>query len=644
MAVHSGKKTILVVDDNPFNRELIAAAAAGSACQCEQAENGREALAKVKARNFSLIFMDLLMPGMDGFETVRQIRALGIATPIIALSALSMKRDKERALEIGCNAFVAKPIDLKSLRAIIADHLAGQPDGDVSAPGAVQTAARTSFDFSRYRMLFVEEDRQRAAGHISTLRHFGFTLRHAETCSQALDLLHADPAAVDIIVSNLYTSGIDAMGMLAMVRRQYPDVLVFIYTEKYNPDMYQLAMQQGADGIFPESILDGPAVGMIESALYRRQQPSAMPGADLSGQLRQAQAQLIGFGCRESCRSCDLDFRSLHDAGGDIVRCRQFNRAGRCGFVLADIAGHDLASLYMSAVFLGILTSCWDACQNPASLLRVINAEFNKLGYAKSHVCVSAMLWDGPRRIMHIATAGNPGALLYERAADGHFSCRELEGGGMCLGLLPDHDLFGVSTVACTAESYIFMFSDGVEKETIQAAIAADAAMLQDGSAKGLCRRILKHVVDGQKDDMVLLAYYIPQPEQPCAPWYSFVSGYDGVDQACLWVADMLTPDRVPSGKDIDFILLAVRESLLNAVEHGNRLNPQAFVDLMVFSTPQRLVIEVSDEGPGFDLNQALAAATSDRQLGKRGLPAMRAVADSLTVAGGTVTMVFNGG
>ena len=188
MAVHSGKKTILVVDDNPFNRELIAAAAAGSACQCEQAENGREALEKVKARNFSLIFMDLLMPGMDGFETVRQIRALGIATPIIALSALSMKRDKERALEIGCNAFVAKPIDLERLRAIIAEHLAGQPDGDVSAPGAMQTAARASFDSSRYRVLFVEEDGQRAAGHISTLRHFGFTLRHVIVLCLAYNL------------------------------------------------------------------------------------------------------------------------------------------------------------------------------------------------------------------------------------------------------------------------------------------------------------------------------------------------------------------------------------------------------------------------------------------------------------------------
>ena len=642
MTLHSGKETILVVDDNPLNRELIVAAAESSACRCEQAENGREALEKVKEQFFSLIFMDLLMPGMDGFETVRRIRTMGIATPIVALSALSMKQDQDRALDVGCNAFVSKPIDLERIRDIIADYLTRQPDFDVLASGAIKTVARPSFDFSRRRMLFVEEDPQRAAVYIRAMRRFGFTLQHVATCSQALDRLYHDPAAVDIIISTLYTSGIDALGLLAMVRRQYPDVLVFIYTDKYDPDMYQLAMLQGADGIFPESILDGPAVGMIESALYRRQQQSVMSGPELSGQLRLAQAQLIGFGCEQPCLSCDLDFRSLRDAGGDIVRCRKFNRAGRCGFVLADIAGHDLPSLYMSAVFLGILTSCWDAYQQPASLLRVINAEFNKLGYTKSHVCVSAMLWDATRRTMHIATAGNPGALLYERAADGHFSFRELEGGGMCLGLLPDHDLICVSTVICPAESYIFMFSDGVEKQAIQAAIASDPSMLHGGTAKGLCSRILKHVVSAQQDDMVLLSYYIPQQGEPSPLCNSFVSGYDGVDRACSWAANILTPDRVPPGKDIDFILLVLREAMLNAVEHGNRHNPKAFVDVMVCMTPQRLVIEVSDEGQGFDLNHALAAATSDNQLGKRGLPAMRALADIMTVAGGTVTMVFN--
>jgi CheY-like chemotaxis protein/anti-sigma regulatory factor (Ser/Thr protein kinase) len=642
MNVDTENQTVLVVDDNPLNRELIVAAVESSACRCVQAENGREALEKVKAQAFSLIFMDLLMPGMDGFETVRHIRAMGVATPIVALSALSMKQDKERALAMGCNAFVSKPIDFQTLKDIITGQLARDTDGGISAPGAIRTAARPTFDFSQYRMLVVEEDRKRAAVHMRTMRHFGFSLQHIATCSQALDLLRADPAAVDIIVSNLYTSGIDAMGLLAMVRRQYPDVLVFIYTQKYDPDTYQLAMQQGADGIFPESILDGPAIGMIESALYRRQHESAICGAKLSGQLRQAHARLIGSECQASCRSCDIDFKSLHDAGSDIVCCRKFNRAGRCGFVLADIAGHDLPSLYMGAVFLGILTSCWSAYQHPTGLLRVINAEFIKLGYTKSHVCVSAMLWDGPRRTMHIATAGNPGALLYERAADGQFSCRELDGGGMCLGLLPDHDLICASTVICPAESYIFMFSAGVKKEAIQSAIAVDPALLHGASAKGLCRRILKHEVLDRQDDTVLLAYYMPQPEKPVAPCFSFLSGYDGIDRACAWAAGVLTAEGVPPGKDADFILLALREAMLNAVEHGNRRNPNAFVDVAIHGMPQRLVIEVSDGGPGFELEQALAAAIQESPLGKRGLPAIRGLADSLVVEGGTVTMVFN--
>jgi len=641
MTQHSENQAILIVDDSPFSRALIVAAAEDCACSCEQAENGREALEKVKVRDFSLIFMDMLMPGIDGFETVRQMREMGVSAPIIALSALCMKQDKERALELGCNAFVPKPVDLAKLRAIITEHLSQQSGRVLSPHVAFPTIARPQFDFSRYRMLLVEEDSNSAEAHSRSLRHFGFNLRHVATCTEALDLLHADPAAADIIVSNLYTSGIDALGMLAIIRRRYPDVLVFIYTHTYNPDMYQLAMQQGADGIFPEAILEGSAIGMIESALYRRRQSTAV-GPVLSGQLRQAQANLISFGCDPPCSSCELDFKSLLDAGGDIVRCRKFNRAGRCGFVLADIAGHDLASLYMGAVFVGILTSCWDTCQQPSDLLRVINAEFIKLGYSKSHVCVSAMLWDALRRTMHIATAGNPGALLYERAADGTFISRELAGGGMCLGLLKDIDLMSVKTFACPAESYLILFSDGIEKEAVQDVLAAEQALLHDGTAKGLCSRILKRAVSLQQDDMALLSYYIPPPHKPAVPCYSFHSTYEEVDRACSWAAEFLTPNTVPAGKDADILLLALREALLNAVEHGNRRNAKAFVDVMLYCAPQQLTIEVSDEGPGFDLSQ-IREEGPDCQLGKRGIPAMRAAADSLTVEGGTLIMVFSG-
>lgn len=642
MSRDSEQRSILVVDDNPLNRDLIAAAVAGCCCRCVEAENGREAMDKIKNEHFSVIFMDLLMPGMDGFEAVRHIRALGIETPIVALSALSMKQDQQRALAMGCNAFVPKPIDLGNLRDIINGYL--RHEGHDRPPAhrtAAQPAARPSHDFSAFRLLLVEEDGVRAAEHARIMAAFGFHVQQAATCNEALGLLHADPACLDMIVSNLYTSGIDALGMLAMVRRQYPQVLVFIFTDRYDPDMYQLAMQQGADGIFPSALLGGPAIGMIESAIARRRE-SGLAAATLTDQLRQAQAQLIGYGCEPACPACCLAFSSLHDAGGDIVRCRKFSKTGRCGFVLADIAGHDLASMYLSAVFLGILTSRWDACQKPVQLLQVINSEFIKLSYPDSHVCVTAMLWDGLRRVLHIGSAGNPGALLYERTAGGEFSCRELVGGGMCLGLLKTNDLIGSAMAVCPSESYLFLFSDGMEKETVQGAVAADPGLLSRHTASGLCGPILEQARPAQQDDMALMCFYIPPPRPQEHPCYSFLTGYDGIDRACRWAAEVLAAGRVPAGRDIDFILLALREALLNAVEHGNRRCADAFVDIVIRSEPARLVVEVSDEGAGFDLERCLAAEAPAGQIGRRGLPAMRTIADSIEAEGGTVTMIFN--
>jgi anti-sigma regulatory factor (Ser/Thr protein kinase) len=214
----------------------------------------------------------------------------------------------------------------------------------------------------------------------------------------------------------------------------------------------------------------------------------------------------------------------------------------------------------------------------------------------------------------------------------------------MCLGLIKENDLISVSTLVCPEESYIFMFSDGLEKETVQAVLAADPAILQSGPPKGLCSRLLKRAGIDQQDDMVLLAYYIPQPGKPPGLCYSFKSTYEGVDCACAWAEEILTPGMIPSGKDVDFILLALREVMLNAVEHGNHRNPNAFVDIMVYTAPQHLIVEISDEGPGFDPAQTLAvAATPESLLGKRGMPAIRAAADSLTVEGGTVILGFNG-
>ena len=125
---------------------------------------------------------------------------------------------------------------------------------------------------------------------------------------------------------------------------------------------------------------------------------------------------------------------------------------------------------------------------------------------------------------------------------------------------------------------------------------------------------------------------------------FEFTTGYKGVDEACSWAEKHLQADAVPAGVDPDFVMMCLREALLNAVEHGNHQNPEAFVDLTLHINPGQLRLDISDEGCGFDLAGKIAEMkTLDGfQLGRRGLPLMYRCADRLEVHGGTVTMQFN--
>jgi CheY-like chemotaxis protein len=111
-------KTILIVDDEYDNRELIRTVAEEMiGCTAFLADNGEDALSLAFSHKPDLILLDLMIPGMDGFEVARRLKANPETTaiPIIAITALAQPEDRGRTFKAGCDDYIHKPFELDTL-------------------------------------------------------------------------------------------------------------------------------------------------------------------------------------------------------------------------------------------------------------------------------------------------------------------------------------------------------------------------------------------------------------------------------------------------------------------------------------------------------------------------------------------------
>ena len=106
---------ILLVEDNLDNQLLISRFLRIAGAIVEFADNGVVAIEKLRQRSYDLILMDLQMPVMDGYTAIASIREKGLKTPIIALTARTMKGERDRCLASGFNDHIAKPVERKEL-------------------------------------------------------------------------------------------------------------------------------------------------------------------------------------------------------------------------------------------------------------------------------------------------------------------------------------------------------------------------------------------------------------------------------------------------------------------------------------------------------------------------------------------------
>lgn len=120
-------KTLLVVDDEPTNLELIRMAVedTGLPVRLIVASNGEEALRHARELVPDLVLMDLKMPVLDGWEATRRLKAdpLTATVPVVALTAQAMAGDLDRALAAGCDACLTKPLDVRMFMAMLEERL-----------------------------------------------------------------------------------------------------------------------------------------------------------------------------------------------------------------------------------------------------------------------------------------------------------------------------------------------------------------------------------------------------------------------------------------------------------------------------------------------------------------------------------------
>jgi CheY-like chemotaxis protein len=119
---------ILIVDDNPTNLKLVSFLLVKRGYQVRSAGGAQEALEALKEFHPVLILMDMQMPEIDGFELTRRLKADPATRDItiIALTAFAMKGDEERVLEAGCDGYLAKPIDTRTLPDAVASWISAR--------------------------------------------------------------------------------------------------------------------------------------------------------------------------------------------------------------------------------------------------------------------------------------------------------------------------------------------------------------------------------------------------------------------------------------------------------------------------------------------------------------------------------------
>lgn len=236
------KARILVVDDNPTNSKLASVVLEETGYEVKQAADAEQALTIIRSFPPDLILMDIALPGMDGLTLTKNLKANQRTKDIIivAMTAFAMKGDDKKALDAGCDAYIAKPIDTRKLPLQIAELL---------ETSTQLKPKEFSIKKGSLTILVVEDNPINLKLLQVTLESEGIFVVKATDGVEALKVLEGGPN-VNGIISDILMPNMDGYRLCHAIRKhgKYSDLPFIMYSSTHISEAdKKLAIEAGAD-------------------------------------------------------------------------------------------------------------------------------------------------------------------------------------------------------------------------------------------------------------------------------------------------------------------------------------------------------------------------------------------------------------